>query len=71
MVSYQNIVFLKLLADSLAALVPQAAWIHSGTIRDNITFSAASEDIDAVRSKAVIVACGLESDVRGMPNGLL
>jgi ABC-type multidrug transport system fused ATPase/permease subunit len=70
MVSYDYGTLHRPVADSSVS-VPQDAWIHSGTIRDNITFSAASEDIDPVRLKAVIVACGLESDVLGMPNGLL
>ncbi|WVQ85784.1 hypothetical protein IAT38_007951 [Cryptococcus sp. DSM 104549] len=50
--------------------VPQQAWIHSGSVQDNITFTAASGDIDRARLSAVIDACDLNTDVRGMSDGL-
>ncbi|WVW81052.1 hypothetical protein I302_103043 [Kwoniella bestiolae CBS 10118] len=49
--------------------VPQQAWIHSGSVRDNITFSAATEEIDFGRLQDVIDACALRSDIDGMIHG--
>ncbi|OXG54431.1 cadmium ion transporter [Cryptococcus neoformans Th84] len=49
--------------------VPQLAWIHSGSVRDNITFSARREEIDFARLNAVIDACALRIDVQAMSDG--
>ncbi|WWC98771.1 hypothetical protein V866_005664 [Kwoniella sp. B9012] len=49
--------------------VPQQAWIHSGSIRDNITFSATSQEIDFGRLGDVIDACALRSDIGAMNHG--
>lgn len=49
--------------------VPQQAWIHSGSVRDNITFSAKKEEIDSARLNAVLDACALRADVQAMPDG--
>lgn len=49
--------------------VPQLAWIHSGSVRDNITFSARREEIDFARLNAVIGACALRIDVQAMSDG--
>ncbi|KJE02687.1 cadmium ion transporter [Cryptococcus gattii NT-10] len=49
--------------------VPQQAWIHSGSVRDNITFSAKKEEIDFARLNAVLDACALRADVQAMPDG--
>lgn len=49
--------------------VPQQAWIHSGSVRDNITFSARREEIDFARLNAVIDACALRIDVQAMSDG--
>ncbi|EAL23016.1 hypothetical protein CNBA7830 [Cryptococcus deneoformans B-3501A] len=49
--------------------VPQQAWIHSGSVRDNITFSARREEIDFARLNAVIDACALRTDIQAMSDG--
>ncbi|KIR68936.1 cadmium ion transporter [Cryptococcus bacillisporus CA1873] len=49
--------------------VPQQTWIHSGSVRDNITFSAKKEEIDFARLNAVLDACALRADVQAMPDG--
>lgn len=49
--------------------VPQQAWIHSGSVRDNITFSARREEIDFARLNAVIDACALRTDLQAMSDG--
>ncbi|WVQ63105.1 uncharacterized protein L199_001256 [Kwoniella botswanensis] len=49
--------------------VPQQAWIHAGSIRDNITFSATSKEIDFGRLGDVIDACALRSDIDAMNHG--
>lgn len=49
--------------------VPQQAWIYSGSVRDNITFSAKKEEIDFARLNAVLDACALRADVQAMPDG--
>ncbi|OCF58423.1 cadmium ion transporter [Kwoniella mangroviensis CBS 10435] len=53
----------------LVSYVPQQAWIHSGSIRDNITFSATSKEIDFGRFGNVIDACALRSDIDAMNHG--
>ena len=52
-------------------LVPQQAWVQSGTIRNNIafTFSENPEDVDLNRVNEVIDACGLRPDVDMWPDG--
>lgn len=45
------------------SLVPQSAWVKSGTVKDNITFSTAIEEVDDVKLKHVIAATGLEPDI--------
>ncbi|OCF42639.1 cadmium ion transporter [Kwoniella heveanensis CBS 569] len=49
--------------------VPQQAWIHSGSLRDNITFSAPTSEIDFERLKFVQDACALRNDIDGMVQG--
>ncbi|WVQ95732.1 hypothetical protein IAU59_002831 [Kwoniella sp. CBS 9459] len=49
--------------------VPQQAWIHSGSLRDNITFSALPNEIDFDRLKIVQDACALRSDIEKMTQG--
>ncbi|WWC92110.1 uncharacterized protein L201_007064 [Kwoniella dendrophila CBS 6074] len=49
--------------------VPQYAWIHSGSVRDNITFSASPEEIDFDRLNMIIDSCALRDDINNMPNG--
>ncbi len=51
------------------SLVPQHAWVQSGTIRDNITFSSRPEDVDVDRVNEIIDACGLRPDVNMWPEG--
>ncbi|WVQ76019.1 hypothetical protein IAR50_005655 [Cryptococcus sp. DSM 104548] len=50
--------------------VPQHAWVQSGSVRDNITFSCSPEGIDADRMENVIEACALKRDVEMWPQGL-
>ncbi|WRT69551.1 uncharacterized protein IL334_006538 [Kwoniella shivajii] len=49
--------------------VPQQAWVQSGTIRDNITFSADPACVDIARVNQIIDACGLRPDVAMWPDG--
>ncbi|WWD20530.1 hypothetical protein CI109_105006 [Kwoniella shandongensis] len=49
--------------------VPQQAWIHSGSVRDNITFSSSANEIDWKRYNAVIDACALRTDIEAMSKG--
>lgn len=44
------------------SLVPQHAWVQSGTVRDNITFSTDAM-IDQQKIKDVIDATGLQPDI--------
>lgn len=50
-------------------IVPQEAWIMSGSIKDNITFGANINEINNERLAEVIRACGLELDIAGMSAG--
>ena len=45
------------------SLVPQQAWVQSGTVRDNITFSTDSALVDDARVEEVIQATGLQADL--------
>ena len=45
------------------SLVPQHAWVQSGTVRDNITFSTSPELVDDAKVKRVIAATGLQADL--------
>lgn len=45
------------------SLVPQQAWVQSGTVRDNITFSADANSVNEARVKEVIEATGLQADI--------
>jgi len=49
--------------------VPQHAWVQSGTIRENITFSSKPEDVDLDRVNEVIEACALRPEVDMWPDG--
>ncbi|EIW71597.1 hypothetical protein TREMEDRAFT_28299, partial [Tremella mesenterica DSM 1558] len=49
--------------------VPQEAWVQSGTVRDNITFSSETVDIDFDRVDQVIDACGLRFDLEQWAEG--
>lgn len=49
--------------------VPQAAWIASGKIRDNITFAADDSAVDLTRVSEVIEACGLSADLASFEAG--
>jgi len=60
----------RLRAGILLNLVPQQPWIHGGTIRDNITFSAPTAEIDKARLDWVIDACCLRDDLRQMSHDL-
>ena len=63
-VSYGKCLFC--LAD---VVVPQHAWVQSGIIRDNITFSSDRSDVDLARVNEVIDACALRTDVNGWTDG--
>lgn len=52
-----------ILFDGPVSYVPQSAWVKSGTVKDNITFSTAPEDVDEDKLKDVISATGLEPDI--------
>jgi ATP-binding cassette subfamily C (CFTR/MRP) protein 1 len=43
--------------------VPQEAWVQSGSVKDNITFSESNDESDAARTEHVIRACGLAPDL--------
>jgi ATP-binding cassette subfamily C (CFTR/MRP) protein 1 len=45
------------------SLVPQQAWVQSGTVRDNITFSTDPASVNEAKVKEVIQATGLEADL--------
>ena len=45
------------------SFVPQQAWVQSGTVRDNITFSTDLGSVDEARVKEVIQATGLQADL--------
>jgi ABC-type multidrug transport system fused ATPase/permease subunit len=49
--------------------VPQQAWIHSGTIRQNIAFSSADDSVDVARMDQIINACSLRPDISALPHG--
>ncbi len=49
--------------------VPQHAWVQSGTIRENITFSSKPEDVDVDRVNEIIDACALRAEVEMWPDG--
>lgn len=46
-----------------ASYVPQQAWVQSGTIRENITFSVDEAHIDQARVDEVIDACALRPEI--------
>ena len=50
--------------------VPQHAWVQSGSIRMNITFSASETNTDETRLADIIHACGLESDLDRLADGV-
>lgn len=52
----------------LINVVPQKAWVQSGTIIDNITFGTPDNTVDMARVAEVIRACGLESDLELWPD---
>jgi ATP-binding cassette subfamily C (CFTR/MRP) protein 1 len=45
------------------SFVPQHAWVQSGTVRENITFSTDAESVDQARVQEVIQATGLQADL--------
>ena len=47
----------------------QHAWVQSGTIRENITFSSRPEDVDDERVNEIIDACALRPEVEMWPDG--
>ncbi len=49
--------------------VPQHAWVQSGTIRENITFSSKPEDVDVDQVNEIIDACALRPEVEMWPDG--
>ncbi|WRT69583.1 uncharacterized protein IL334_006572 [Kwoniella shivajii] len=49
--------------------VPQQAWVQSGSIRDNITFSESSEEVNIEKVNSIIDACGLKQDIDMWPAG--
>jgi len=51
------------------SLVPQHAWVQSGTVRDNITFSTDPQSINEAKVNKVILATGLEADLEMWQDG--
>jgi ABC-type transport system involved in cytochrome bd biosynthesis fused ATPase/permease subunit len=51
------------------SLVPQQAWVQSGTLKDNITFSTDPESVNEARVKEVIRATGLQADLEMWEDG--
>jgi ABC-type multidrug transport system fused ATPase/permease subunit len=51
-------------------IVPQHAFIQSGSIRMNITFSASHEETDEERMAQVVHACGLSEDLARLDDGI-
>ncbi|WWD04245.1 hypothetical protein V865_002313 [Kwoniella europaea PYCC6329] len=49
--------------------VPQQAWVQSGTVRDNITFSSLQHEVDPARIEESIFACALKSDIKMWEQG--
>ena len=49
-------------------VVPQQAWVQSGTVRDNIAF-VNPEKADLARIDGIIDACGLRADVEMWTDG--
>ncbi|WVW86790.1 hypothetical protein I302_108844 [Kwoniella bestiolae CBS 10118] len=49
--------------------VLQQAWVQSGTIRENITFSCSPDNIDLARVNQVIDTCGPRHDIDMWPDG--
>lgn len=45
------------------SFVPQHAWVQSGTVRNNITFSTDPELVDDQKVKQAIQANGLQPDI--------
>lgn len=45
------------------SFVPQHAWVQSGTVRNNITFSTDPQLVDGQRVKSVIQSVGLQPDI--------
>lgn len=50
--------------------VPQMAWVQSGPIRQNITFSSSPDDTDEARLASVIYACGLQEYLANLEDGV-
>ena len=50
--------------------MPQTAWVQSGSIRQNITFSSQHSDTDADRLDQVVYACGLQEDLARLTDGV-
>lgn len=53
----------------IVCAVPQQAWVQSGTVQDNITFSSTPGQADTSRIDSVIDACGLRPDIDMWPEG--
>ncbi|WWD19200.1 hypothetical protein CI109_103658 [Kwoniella shandongensis] len=49
--------------------VPQKAWVQSGSIQDNITFSSEENQVHNRRLEHIIDACALRHDVNMWPDG--
>jgi ATP-binding cassette subfamily C (CFTR/MRP) protein 1 len=45
------------------SFVPQHAWVQSGTVRNNITFSTDPQLVNGQRVKDVIQSVGLQPDI--------
>ncbi|WRT69592.1 uncharacterized protein IL334_006581 [Kwoniella shivajii] len=45
------------------SFVPQQPWVQSGSVRDNITFSSKSDEVDQERIDEAISSCALSGDI--------
>ncbi|KAK8854684.1 hypothetical protein IAR55_003423 [Kwoniella newhampshirensis] len=51
--------------------VPQKAWVQSGTVKDNITFSSDSHEVDPAKIEQMVDACALRTDIDMWRDGIL
>ena len=50
--------------------VPQTAWIQSGSIRSNITFSTPQDQVDQDKLARAVYASGLQDDLSKLEDGI-
>ena len=70
MVSSPSVTCVAGVIEKLIAIVPQHAFVQSGSIRMNITFSASHEETNEERLGQVVRACGLSEDLARLDDGI-